>query len=98
MLFALSFMLFFFSLVPIIMALWVGAILMDAVGLALVIVAFLNLNASRKHQEKVAEEMEKAAEHMQKAAEESLVKIKCRYCGAINDRSALKCESCGATL
>lgn len=98
MLFALSFMIFFFAIVPIILGSWEGGCLMIAAGVVLVIIAFLNLNASRKHAEKIAEQRERAAERMQRAAELANVKIKCRYCGALNDRSALKCESCGATL
>jgi len=97
-LFALSFAMFFFTLIPIIIGSWEGALLMIVAGTVLLIVAFLNINASRKHAEKVAEQLERTAERMQKAAAESTVKLKCRYCGALNDRSALRCGNCGATL
>ena len=30
--------------------------------------------------------------------EREVVKIKCRYCGALNDETAKACVSCGATL
>lgn len=98
MLFAIAFILFFFSLVPMFLDSWEGMLLMDAIGVVVIIVAFLNLWASRKHEERVAEQRERAAERMLKAKEASMVKIKCRYCGALNERTALKCESCGATL
>jgi len=32
------------------------------------------------------------------AVEREVVKIKCRYCGALNDENAKACVSCGATL
>jgi hypothetical protein len=31
-------------------------------------------------------------------AEREVVKIKCRYCGALNDETANTCVSCGASL
>jgi len=98
MLFAIAFIMFFFSLVPMFLDSWEGMLLMDAIGVVVIIVAFLNLWASRKHEERLAEQREKTAERLQKAREASMVKIKCRYCGALNERTALKCESCGATL
>ncbi|MEM4264611.1 MAG: zinc ribbon domain-containing protein [Thermoplasmata archaeon] len=97
-LFALSFAMFFFSLIPIIMGYWDGALLMVGAGVVLIIIAFLNMNASRRHAEIIAERMERTAERMQKAAAEMNAQLKCPYCGALNPRSALRCGNCGATL
>ena len=30
--------------------------------------------------------------------QKEVVRIKCRYCGALNDQGLLKCQSCGASL
>ena len=30
--------------------------------------------------------------------QKEVVRIKCRYCGALNDQGSLKCQSCGASL
>lgn len=97
-LFALSFAMFFFSLVPIMLGYIDGALLMIGAGVVLIIIAFLNMNASRKHAEIVAERLERTAERMQKTAAEMTAHIKCPYCGALNPRNALRCGNCGATL
>ena len=97
-LFALGFAMFFFSFIPIILGSWEGAALLVAAGIVMLIIAFLNINASRKHAEKVAEQLERTAERMQKAAAEQTARIKCRYCGALNDRNALRCANCGSTM
>jgi hypothetical protein len=98
MLFALAFMLFFFSMIPMFLDSWEGAVLMDSVGVVVVIIAFINLWSTRRQAERAAERREQAAERMLKAQQEAMAKLKCRYCGALNDHSALKCETCGATL
>lgn len=97
-LFALAFAMFFFSLVPMILGSMDGALLLIAAGIVLAVIALLNINASRKHAEKVAEQLEKTAERMQKAAAEANARLKCRYCGALNDRNAPRCVNCGGTL
>ena len=98
LLLSISFMMFFFSLIPLFIGEWVGAVLMDSVGVLMVVVALINIWSSRKHAEKLAQQRQEAEERMQKAREAALAKIKCRYCGGLNDHSALKCETCGATL
>ena len=30
--------------------------------------------------------------------QKEVVRVKCRYCGALNDQGLLKCQSCGASL
>jgi len=97
-LFALAFAMFFFALIPVILGSWEGAALLVVAGIALAIIALLNVNASRRHAEKVAELQEKTAERMQKAAAEANARLKCRYCGALNDRNAPRCVNCGGTL
>ena len=82
--FALSFMMFFFALVPIVLGLWIGAVIMAAAGIVLVLVGFLIFRTGKKHIEKMEDE--------------PVVKLKCRYCGSLNDEAALRCEACGATL
>lgn len=84
MLFGLSFMMFFFTLVPIFLGLWIGALLMAVIGMSLVGAGVFVLRSNKQHIEKV-----------QMAA---AVKIKCRYCGMLNAKDAGKCDSCGATL
>ena len=98
MLFALAFMMFFFSILPMFLGYIEGMLFMDAVGVGILVVALVNLWLSRRHEEREAELEDKAEERRQKAREQAMAKIKCRYCGALNERTALKCESCGATL
>ena len=87
MLFGLAFMMFFFSLVPMFMELWEGAVLMDGVGILLVVVGLIAFVLGRREAKEAREETAK-----------SLVKVKCRYCGSLNEQDAEKCQSCGATL
>lgn len=84
LLFALSFMMFFFMLVPIFMGVLLGAVLMAGIGCVLILAGVFVLRSNRKHIEKIAEE--------------KIIKVKCRYCGSLNDPDALRCISCGATL
>ena len=98
MLFALAFILFFFSIVPMFLGSWDGMLLMIAGGVVVVVVAIVNLWASNRHEEREAEIRDRAAERREKARAEAMIRIRCRYCGALNERTALKCESCGATL
>jgi len=83
-LFALSFMVFFFMLVPMFLGMLLGAALMAGIGCVMVVAGALVLRSNRKH--------------IEKAEEEKAIKVKCRYCGSLNDQHALKCYSCGATL
>lgn len=84
LMFGLSFMMFFFALVPIFLGLWIGAFLMAAIGLLLVASGIYMLRSNKRQ--------------IQKMREETSAKIKCRYCGMLNDQAARKCESCGAAL
>jgi len=81
---ALSFMIFFFMLVPIFLGLWIGAGLMAGIGCVLVFAGIYVFRSNKKHVEKMRERKN--------------AKIKCRYCGSLNEQTALKCDSCGATL
>lgn len=81
---ALSFMIFFFMIVPIFLGLWIGAGLMAGIGCVLVVAGVYVFRSNKKHVEKMRE--------LKNA------KIKCRYCGSLNEQTALKCDSCGATL
>jgi len=59
--------------------------------------------ADRYYQEQMeAQEAEdRLKEQIAQAVKESLrgnIKIRCRYCGSLNEDKAAKCESCGATL
>jgi len=85
--FGLSFMLFFFGLVPILLGSWEGAALMFAVGTIPVIIGFLIIRAEKKP--RVIEKPSKP---------EPVVKLKCHYCGSLNDQTSNRCEACGATL
>ena len=82
--FALSFMMFFMTFVPIFLGLWTGAVLLAGIGVFLVLVGLLILRMGRKQVEKVQEQ--------------ALIKLKCRYCGSLNAADALRCGTCGATL
>jgi len=84
LLIALSFMMFFFMLVPIFLGLWIGAGLMAGIGCVLVFAGVYVFRSNKKHFEEVQERRN--------------AKVKCRYCGSLNDQTASKCDSCGATL
>jgi hypothetical protein len=81
---ALSFMLFFFAIVPVIFRLWIGAGLMIGAGIVMVVVAVMMIRSNKKEIEK---------EH-----EEASIRVKCQYCGTLNTQTAERCDSCGATL
>ena len=84
MCFGLAFMMFFFALVPMFLGLWLGVIIMTAVGVLLVLVGYSIIRSGKKQVERI---QEKAA-----------IKLKCHYCGSLNEQSAIRCEACGATL
>jgi hypothetical protein len=58
--------------------------MMAAIGLVLVTVGYSMLRSNKKE---IEEQQEKMA-----------AKIKCRYCGSLNDQIARKCDACGASL
>ena len=82
--FGLAFMMFFSSLAPMFLGLWLGVGTMAAIGLVLVAVGYSILKSNKKE---IEEQQEKMA-----------AKIKCRYCGSLNDQIAKKCDACGASL
>ncbi len=84
LLFLLAFMVFFFALVPMFLGLWIGVGIMAGVGVLMVVAGLYMI---RSHKREVKE-----------AAEKASVKVKCRYCGSLNEQDAQRCASCGATL
>lgn len=84
LLFGLAFMIFFFAIVPIILGLWIGAALMMAVGLVLVIVGYRMVKSNKAE--------------IEERRQEASIRIKCRYCGSLNGQESDRCGSCGATL
>jgi hypothetical protein len=84
LLFGLAFMMFFFALAPMFLGLWIGAGLMMVVGLVLVLIGYMMLRANRIE--------------IEEERKEAMIKVKCRYCGMLNDKDEERCASCGATL
>ena len=84
LLFMFAFMVFFFALVPMFLGSWIGAAIMGGIGLVLVLAGY-GMWRSNKRQ-------------VERAKEKAAIKIKCRYCGSLNEPEALRCISCGATL
>ncbi|MCU0859975.1 MAG: zinc ribbon domain-containing protein [Thermoplasmata archaeon] len=82
--FGLSFMMFFFSLVPMFLGLWVGMLIMVGVGMALVGIGVHMIRSNKRA--------------IETAKQEAAIRVKCRYCGSLNDPKAERCASCGATL
>jgi ribosomal protein L40E len=82
--FGLSFMMFFFALVPIILGFWIGAAVMAGIGMALVGIGLHMIRTNKRA--------------IEVAKQEAMAKIKCRYCGSLNDQKAERCFSCGADL
>lgn len=83
---AFAFMLFFFSLVPFFLGIWYAGLAMLGVGAALIFAGYRMIRVSKK--ERIVMQEAKATK----------VKLKCRYCGTLNDEDEEKCSSCGASL
>jgi ribosomal protein L40E len=81
---AFAFMMFFFSLAPFFLGVWVAGVGMLAVGVVLMLAGYRMIRVSKKDR---LERMERQA-----------IKIKCRYCGSLNEQAATRCKSCGASL
>lgn len=81
---AFAFMMFFFSLAPFFMGIWVAGVAMLAVGVVLMLAGYRMIRVSKK-------------EHVEMLLRKD-VKVKCRYCGSLNDEAARRCHSCGASL
>jgi len=88
LLFMFAFMIFFFSLVPMFLGSWIGAAIMGGIGLILVLAGYGMWRSNKKQVQRAQE----------KAEEKASIKIKCRYCGSLNEPDSLRCISCGATL
>jgi len=84
MLWMISFMIFFFMLVPIFLGSWIGAAIMGGIGLVLALLGYANYRAAKKK--------------VERAQEKASIRVKCRYCGSLNTPDATRCDSCGATL
>ena len=51
-------------------------------------------SAEQQREERLKNEIAEAVQERMK----SNIKIRCRYCGSLNDETDTKCSSCGATL
>lgn len=74
-------------------------------GMALLGFVFILLSFYVKRHEEQKAERERAAEEARSeafaqrvASQNDGIKVRCRYCGALNDEHDEKCESCGAPL
>ncbi len=71
------------------------------VGIVMIVLSFVVKGRAEVRQQ---EEIRSADEARQREVEEiaqavkSTIKIRCRYCGTLNDENSSKCESCGASL
>ena len=81
------------------------AILPIAFALLIIVMAIL----SKQNEERLAmaaetaelEKQERLRNEIAEAVKERMmsnIKVRCRYCGSLNDETATKCDSCGATL
>lgn len=84
-----------------IMALFFGCFLLIPgyfVGLGLVIVAGCLIVAGIVFLAARYCILRRYAKGVEKFRKEAAVRVRCRYCGALNPDAARRCESCGATL
>ena len=81
---AFAFMLFFFSLAPFFMGIWVAGVAMLAIGVVLMLAGYRMIRVAKR-------------DHMA-MLERKAVRIRCRYCGSLNEEDDERCASCGATL
>ena len=81
---AFAFMMFFFSLAPFFLGIWVAGVAMLAVGVVLMLAGYRMIRTSRKERAE--------------AVQRSNVRIRCTYCGTLNEESDERCDSCGASL
>ncbi len=78
------------------------------IGLVLIVLSFSTRSSDMAAAQRQAEAMEQARKEQERHEEEerqkmvdaikSTIKVRCRYCGSLNDETAKKCESCGADL
>ncbi len=80
----IAFMMFFFSLVPFLMGIWIAGLAMITVGIVLMFAGYRMIRASRRDEVTIIQQR--------------TVRIRCRYCGTLNEERAERCSSCGASL
>ncbi len=77
-----------------------GAVFL-VVGIVLIVVSFVVKAREENKEVMEAQAVEEAhrrdVEEIAQAVK-STIKIRCRYCGTLNDETSVKCESCGASL
>lgn len=83
---AFAFMVFFFSLVPFFLGIWYAGLAMLGVGVVLMLAGYRMIRVSKKERIQLVEK------------KATRVKLKCRYCGTLNDEDEQRCSSCGASL
>ena len=81
---AFAFMMFFFSMAPFFLGIWIAGVAMLGVGVVLMFAGYRMIRSSRK---------DRAAMIQRKS-----VMVRCRYCGTLNVEHDDKCDSCGANL
>jgi hypothetical protein len=80
----IAFMMFFFSLAPFFLGIWVAGLAMLLVGVGLMLIGYRMIRTSKRDRIE--------------AAERSSVMVRCRYCGSLNHEHDERCDSCGASL
>jgi hypothetical protein len=80
----IAFMMFFFSMAPFFLGIWIAGVAMIGAGIVLMLAGYYMIRSSRR--DHVAVIQHKA------------VRIRCRYCGTLNMERAERCSSCGASL
>ena len=80
----IAFMMFFFSLVPFFLGIWYAGLAMIGAGIVLMFAGYRMIRASRRDQVTVIQHR--------------AVRVRCRYCGTLNEERAERCVSCGASL
>ena len=81
---AIAFMMFFFSMAPFFMGIWIAGVAMLAVGVVLMLAGYAMIRASKK--DRLA------------AAQRRDIRVRCGYCGSLNGEDDERCDSCGASL
>jgi uncharacterized OB-fold protein len=80
----IAFMMFFFSMAPFFLGIWVAGVAMLGVGVVLMLAGYRMIRASRR-------------DHVE-IVHRKAVRIRCRYCGTLNKEQDDRCDSCGASL
>lgn len=87
----LSFMVFFFSIIPMIFGIWWGVAIMWGGGGLMIVARHFTIKSNKK-------DWEKRQQRMEEKKEKAEAKIRCRYCGSLNEQKETKCGACGASL